>query len=230
MNNDDRLILIVDDEPELISTVASYLRGKGFRVEGVNDSDKLFSFLNNEVPDLLILDIMLPGGMDGFEICAKIKGHERFESIPVIMLSANGAESDRVNGLDLGADDYMPKPFSLKELYSRINAVLRRSLDNESSGDLTVADKIKIDPRKFQVSVNDRLVELTSTEFKILQCLARRKGHVFTRERILSYLWGDEKIVVHKTVDVHIRHLREKLSGAGDLIKNVRGVGYKIEE
>ena len=226
----DKLVVVVDDEPELINTVSEYLVGKGLIIKGVKSSEELFTFLEKETPDLFILDLMLPGGMHGFDICKKLKNHERFSSIPILILSANSEEQDKVSGLDLGADDYMVKPFSLNELYSRIKAILRRSGIDSDEEFLKIGDNVKMDLKKHEVSVGGRNVELTPSEFRILQCLASRKGQVFTRDRILGYLWGEDKIVVQKTIDVHIRHLREKLGEASRCIKNVRGVGYKIEE
>lgn len=230
MNLVDKLVVVVDDKPDLVSMVSEFLSGKGLVVKGVSDSDELFTFLEKETPDLFILDLMLPVGMQGFEICKKLKSHERFSSIPIIILSANSQEQDKIAGLDLGADDYMVKPFSLDELYSRIKAVIRRGGGDSGEDSIEIGSGIKMDLKKHEVSVEGRPVDLTASEFRILQCLASRKGQVFTRDRILGYLWGEDKIVVQKTVDVHIRHLREKLGSASRCIKNVRGVGYKIED
>ena len=224
----DKLIAVVDDEPGIIKTVSEYLSGRGFKVKGFPDAEIFFNFLNKEKPDLIILDLKLPG-MHGFEVCRILREKERFSSIPIIILSANREEPDKVSGLEMGADDYLVKPFSLNELTSRINAVLRRGPVVQEKK-IDIGDRLSIDLREHEVMVDGERVELTPAEFKILEFLAARKGHVFTRERILDYLWGDEKIVVQRTIDVHIRHLREKLHEAGKYIKNIRSVGYKLED
>ncbi len=227
---DNKLIAIVDDEAGVVSTVSEYLANKGFVTRGFSNSKDLFEFLaKEERPDLIILDIMLPG-MPGFEICKKLKEKERYSTIPIIMVSAKGEVPDKTSGLDLGADDYLVKPFSLEELTARINAVLRRQSPEEKEEKVTVGNLLVLDRKRYEVTVEGKKVDLTPTEFKILECLSSRKDQVFTRDRILDYLWGEEKIVIERTIDVHIRHLREKLGKAGDLIKNVRGIGYKLEE
>jgi two-component system phosphate regulon response regulator PhoB/two-component system alkaline phosphatase synthesis response regulator PhoP len=171
---------------------------------------------------------MLPE-TDGFEVCRQIRRSERLAGIPVIMLTAKGDESDKVVGLELGADDYVTKPFSVKELVARIHAVLRRPAGGEAVRRIALGP-LAVDLDKFEVTVEGERIELTATEFKILQLLASKPGRVFTRDQILDHLWGDEKAVIDRTVDVHIRNLREKLGPAASLIKNIRGVGYKVEE
>jgi two-component system phosphate regulon response regulator PhoB/two-component system alkaline phosphatase synthesis response regulator PhoP len=171
---------------------------------------------------------MLPD-TDGLEVCRRIRKSERLADIPVIMLTARGDEADKVVGLELGADDYVTKPFSVKELVARIHAVLRRPGGAET-GPRIVVGPLVIDLEKFEVTAGGERIELTATEFKILQLLASRKGRVFNRDQILDHLWGNEKAVIDRTVDVHIRNLREKLGEAAALIKNIRGVGYKLEE
>ncbi|MFC1480224.1 response regulator transcription factor [Candidatus Omnitrophota bacterium] len=223
----DRHIAVVDDDPEIVSLVSQYLKKEGLAVKGLSTGEKLFEFLKKEKPDLIILDRVLPG-MNGFEICKKLKEKEKFSSIPVIMLSQKGEAVDKTSGLNVGADDYLGKPFDLDELKARIEAVLRRR-GTEGEKKLTVGDTISMDLQKCQVVVKKRKVELTFAEFKILELLASRRGQVFTRGRILEYLWGDEKIVVERTVDVHVRNLRKKLGKAGELIKNIRGFGYVLE-
>lgn len=186
-------------------------------------------FLRNSRPDLIVLDLMLPD-MDGLEICKYLKRQDLLSSIPVIMLTAKGEEIDKILGLELGADDYVTKPFSPKELIARIRAVLRRNLGTSSTGVLTAGGILSVDRDRHEVMVRSRRIELTTTEFRILRLLLSKKGWVFSREKILDYLWGHEKAVVDRTVDVHIKHLREKLGEAASLIKNIRGVGYKLEE
>lgn len=172
---------------------------------------------------------MLPDA-DGLDICKYLKKEDKFSSIPIIMLTAKGDETDRILGLELGADDYVIKPFSPRELVARVKAVLRRDQQKQKSEKIKIGNTLIIDLEKYEAFVNSKKIDLTVTEFRILQCLSARKGKVFTRDRILDYLWGDEKVVIDRTVDVHIKHLREKLGKTGKLIKNVRGVGYKIEE
>jgi len=164
------------------------------------------------------------------ELCKTLKKKDAFAAIPVIMLTAKGEETDKILGLELGADDYVTKPFSPKELVARVKAVLRRHARKVESKKIEIAGRVVIDLEKFEVTVKGKKIDLTTTEFRVLQLLASRKGYVFTRDNILNYLWGDEKAVVDRTIDVHIRHLREKLGSAASLIKNIRGIGYKLEE
>jgi len=226
---EDKHIMLVDDDKMVVSALSSYLTGHGFRVSGCYGGKQLFDELEKERPDLIILDINMPG-MDGFEVCGKMRNTGRFADIPVIILSGKGELDAKVSGLDLGADDYIVKPFAPDELRSRINAVLRRSEKSEQPDILDIDGVIEIDRRKYEVRVNGQNADLTRTEFKILELLSSRRGQVFPRERILQYLWGEEKVVVERTIDVHIRHLREKLGEAGDIITNVRGVGYKLRD
>ena len=188
-----------------------------------------FDFLSDNIPDLIVLDLMLPD-IDGLEICKSLKSKTDYSSIPIIILTAKGDETDKIVGLELGADDYMTKPFSPRELIARIKAILRRSSFQESNKKITINNEIIIDSNRYEVFVGKEKIKLTSTEFKILELLASKKGYVFTREDILNYLWEHDKVVTDRTVDVHIKHLRDKLGKAGKIIKNVRGIGYKIEE
>ncbi len=220
-------IAVVDDEPDIIHLVSIHLKKAGFSVDGYPDGDSFVRSLPRRTPGLVILDIMLPG-MDGFEVCRMLRRDPATSSVPVIMLTAKGHEADKVDGLELGADDYVTKPFSPRELVARVKAVLRRTGRTEPET-LALADLITIDPERFEVKVKDDIVVLTPVEFKILHLLARNQGKVFTRDRILDHLWGNEKAVLDRTVDVHIKNLREKLGDAGDVIKNVRGVGYKLQ-
>ncbi|MDB4349571.1 response regulator transcription factor [Omnitrophica bacterium] len=225
----DKLIIIVDDNPDIVNMVSIDLRGEGFSVKGCSNAKALFKSLDKEKPDLIILDIVLPD-MDGFNICRKLKKSKRLSSIPVIMLTLKDAEDDRVSGLDIGADDYIGKPFSSKELKARIRAVLRRQEAEGEVKTINVGNIVTMDPENHEVKVGKKKAGLTTTEFRILECLASGKNRTFTRDRILEYLWGDEKVVTDRTIDVHVRHLRKKLGRAGKFIKNIRGLGYKIEE
>lgn len=220
-------IAVVDDEPDIIELVSIHLGKAGFSVKGFPDGDSFLKSLPAGAPDLIILDLMLPG-LDGLEVCRILRHDEHHARIPVIMLTAKGRELDKVEGLDVGADDYVTKPFSPRELIARVRAVLRRT-GQTGTGKLTIGETITIDPERFEVQVRDALVPLTPVEFRILHLLARNPGRVFTRDRILDHLWGNEKAVLDRTVDVHIKNLRDKLGEAGDLIRNVRGVGYKLQ-
>ncbi len=223
------LIAIIDDEPDILELVSLHLRRAGFRVEGFEDAENFQRFLGSERPDLIILDLMLPDA-DGLEICKELKNQAEYSSIPIIMLTAKGEETDKILGLELGADDYVTKPFSPRELVARVKAVLRRQQKGEELPRIEIGGLLTILPEKHELYVAGNKVELTSTEFRILQLLSSKKGWVFTRDQILNHLWGEEKAVVDRTVDVHIKHLREKLGKASGLIKNIRGVGYKLEE
>ena len=219
-------IAVVDDEPDIIHLVTIHLKKAGYSVDSFLNGSSLLKSLPTSIPDLVILDLMLPD-LDGFDVCRMMKSNQSYESIPIIMLTAKGQEADKVTGLELGADDYLTKPFSPRELLARVKAVLRRTSASKLA-QIIVGD-ISIDPERFEVMVNEKPVTLTPVEFKILHLLAQNPGKVFSRERILDHLWGNEKAVIDRTVDVHIKNLRDKLGPAGDLVKNIRGVGYKIQ-
>ncbi len=224
-----KTIAIIDDEPDIVDLISLHLKKAGFDAREFLNAEDFFDFIGKDVPDLILLDLMLPDA-DGFEICKYLRRKDEFISVPIIMLSAKGEETDKVLGLELGADDYVTKPFSPKELVARVKAVLRRQGKEEILNKIEIGDLLTIFPEKHEAFVEGNKVDLTSTEFKILTLLASKKGWVFTRNQILDYLWGQEKAVLDRTVDVHIKHLREKLGKQASLIKNIRGVGYKLEE
>ncbi|HOI44930.1 MAG TPA: response regulator transcription factor [Candidatus Aminicenantes bacterium] len=228
MTAEGKRIVAVDDEPDLLELLALHLGRAGFSFHGFESVGDFEDFIAGTVPDLIILDLMLPGS-DGFEICKNLKKSESVGRVPIIMLTAKGGEMDKVLGLELGADDYITKPFSPAELVARIKAVLRRPEPPDESPRIGIG-KLVIDKARHEVRHDGRKIVLTSTEFRILTLLASKKGWVFSREQILDYLWGHEKAVVDRTIDVHIRNLREKLGPAAALIKNIRGAGYKLEE
>jgi two-component system phosphate regulon response regulator PhoB/two-component system alkaline phosphatase synthesis response regulator PhoP len=201
----------------------------GYRTRKFELADEFHKYLEKEIPDLLILDLMLPD-IDGFDVCKGLKKDERYSSIPVIMLTAKGDVTDRILGLEFGADDYVVKPFSPRELVARVKAVLRRGKPKKEVSEVITMAELKINLQKVRVYVNDKKIDLTPTEFKILELLSKRIGWVYSRNQILDHLWGNDKIVVDRTVDVHIRNLRDKLGKAGNLIRNVRGIGYKLEQ
>lgn len=221
------LIAVVDDEPDILNLVSIHLKKSGFDVQCYPKGMPFLHSLEKTIPDLVILDLMLPD-MDGFEICKRMKSETGHDTVPVIMLTAKGQETDKITGLDLGADDYVTKPFSPRELVSRVKAVLRRSGKSDGA---VISHKgiLVIDPERFEVRVMDQLINLTAVEFKILHMLCANKGKVFSREKILDQLWGNDKAVTDRTVDVHIKNLRDKLGEAATIIQNVRGVGYKVE-
>lgn len=225
----NELIAIVDDEPDILELVSLHLKKAGFNVKGFPDAGSFTSFLITSTPHLIILDLMLPD-TDGLDICRALKRNKASASIPIIMLTAKGEETDKILGLELGADDYVTKPFSPKELVARVKVVLRRESREGESARIELGDKVVIDLERYEVTAAGKRIDLTTTEFRILQLLASRKGFVFTRDNILDYLWGEEKAVIDRTVDVHIRHLREKLGKEARYIKNIRGIGYKLEE
>jgi two-component system phosphate regulon response regulator PhoB/two-component system alkaline phosphatase synthesis response regulator PhoP len=224
----NELIAVVDDEQDITNLVSLHLKQANFRVSQFANANSFMTSLKASVPDLLVLDLMLPDH-DGLDVCKFLKSEERYSTIPIIMLTARAEETDRIIGLELGADDYVTKPFSPKELVARVKAVLRRQEKGEKSARIMIGDFLEMDLQKYTVTVNELKVDLTTTEFRILHLLASRVGWVYSRERILDHLWGNEKIVLDRTVDVHIKHLREKLGDHAYIIKNVRGVGYKLE-
>jgi len=225
-----KLIFVVEDEPDIQELIAINLEKTGYEVQKFPSSAPMFESLNHRIPDLILLDLMLPD-QDGLDVCKIIRKDDRYSEIPIIMVTAKTDEFDVVLGLELGADDYIPKPFSPRELVARVKAVLRRGRTSSGgqSHKLVVDGQLSIDTERFEVKVEGNKIQLTSTEFSILKILAEKPGWVFSREKILDMLWGDEKDVFDRTVDVHIKNLRDKLGQAGSLIKNIRGVGYKLE-
>ena len=225
----NKLIAVVDDEPDIVELITHHLKKERFGVKEFYDGTSLLSYLNTTLPDLIILDLMLPE-IDGLEVCRILKNNERTSSVPIIMLTAKGTETDRVVGLELGADDYMVKPFSPRELLARVKAVLRRVETKVEKPKLIKIGNLLIDSGRFEVTIKGRKIDLTITELRILTILAERPGWVFTRSQLLDRLWGDDKIVLERTIDVHVTQLRKKLRELGRLIKSIRGIGYKFGE
>ena len=227
----EKLITIVDDEEDIVELVGHHLKREGFKVKEFHNGRDFLSFLESVVPDLAVLDIMLPG-IDGLEICRMLKSKTSTSSVPIIMLTAKASEADIVVGLELGADDYIVKPFSPRELVARVKTVLRRTTAIEDQGNIIRIGPLVVNTEKYEVSVEGNKLNLTTTEFKILELLGEGKGRVFTRDQMLKKkrLWGDDKLVYDRTIDVHIKNLREKLGIAGNMIKTVRSIGYKLEE
>lgn len=223
-------IAIVDDEQDIRDLVQMYLSKSGFQTACFEDGTSFISYLQKETPDAIILDIMLPD-TDGFEICKKMRQNSKFRDIPIIMLTAKSDEMDRVIGLEIGADDYVVKPFSPRELTARVKAIFRRNTtpEAEQSNQISIGNTIVLNLQKYEVCVSGKRIDLTSTEFRILRLLSEHIGWVYSRNQILDYLWGNEKIVLDRTIDVHIKNLRDKLGESSKYIKNIRGIGYKIE-
>ncbi|MBM2813729.1 MAG: alkaline phosphatase synthesis transcriptional regulatory proteinphoP [Ignavibacteria bacterium] len=224
-----RKIFILEDEEDIAHLVTLNLHKEGFKTKEFTKAESFFKHLKEEIPGLLILDLMLPD-LDGLEVCKKLRQDKKYSQIPIIMLTAKSEEFDKVLGLELGADDYMTKPFSPRELVARVKSILRRETRADKSYLIKVGEILSIDLQKYEVIAYNVKVELTSTEFKILTLLLERRGWVYSRNQILDYLDTYDKGVLDRTVDVHIKNLREKLGDAGKMIKNIRGVGYKFEE
>jgi two-component system alkaline phosphatase synthesis response regulator PhoP len=223
-------ILVVEDEEDIQELLVYTLGREGFRVTAADSGEELARLVRSTPPDLVVLDLMLPG-MNGLEACAMLKQDSNTRHIPVIMLTAKGEESDVVIGLELGADDYIPKPFSPKVLVARVRAVLRRAgRQTVDEGGVIRVHGLTIHPGKREVKMDGHPVELTYTEFRVLECLARRPGWVFTRNQIVEAVRGGDYHVTERSVDVQIVSLRKKLDGQGDLIETVRGVGYRLKE
>ena len=226
----DKKIFIVDDEEDFVYMTRQYLEGTGkYRVFFETDSTKALAGIRKKKPDVVLLDIMMPG-LSGDEICRQLRSDKATSAIPVIMLSAKSDVSDKVALLVIGADDYLGKQFSLEELNARISAVLRRSYPYGEDRRVSVGDLVEIDPACHDVKVSGAKVDLTPAEFQILTLLASNRGRVFSRAEILEHLWGGDKGVTERTIDVHITHLREKLGEAGKFVVNIRSAGYKLDE
>lgn len=222
------MIYCVEDDRNIRELVVYTLSSTGMEAEGFEDGEVFFKALAERLPELILLDIMLPGE-DGLTILKKLKEDKKTRDIPVIMVTAKGAEYDKVSGLDSGADDYVAKPFGMMELISRIKAVLRRTKKKEEA-ELLRAGKITINERKHEVEVEGKNVSLTLKEYEMLKRLIHNKGIVLTRDRLLEEIWGYDFDGETRTVDVHIRTLRQKLGTAGEVIETVRGVGYRITD
>jgi two-component system, OmpR family, phosphate regulon response regulator PhoB len=223
-------ILVVEDDKHISKLVVYNLEKAGFDCSQAYTGEEALKYLAKQPADLIILDIMLPE-MDGFAVCRLIKQDNRLKHIPIIMLTAKGEEVDRVVGLELGADDYVVKPFSPRELILRIKAILKRNKPVETQAkDIIERAGLLIDIPKYRVSLNNKEITLTAMEFKLLVILIQRQGRVQTRERLLSDVWDINADVYTRTVDTHIKRLREKLGKAGRLIETVRGMGYRFKE
>ncbi len=224
------MIYCVEDDDNIRELVVYTLDSTGLPAKGFPSGTEFKAALKNETPELILLDIMLPGE-DGMELLSDIRKNSKTKNVPVIMLTAKGAEYDKVSALDMGADDYVTKPFGMMELVSRIRAVLRRSSRGKNTDEPVLSTgKIKMDVLRHKVTVNGKEVVLTLKEFELLRKLILNLGVVLTREQLLEDIWGYNFDGETRTVDVHVRSLRQKLGKAGDRIETVRGVGYRIRE
>lgn len=221
------MIFCVEDDPSIQNLVIYTLQSTGFDAKGFSSGEELFKALEEELPELILLDIMLPG-MDGITILKKLRSTPDTSAIPIIMTTAKGSEYDKVIGLDLGADDYLAKPFGMMEMVSRIKAVLRRTVKQKKEN--MVVGNLVMNPLKHTVTKGGKNIQLTLKEYEILKLFMENVGRVFTREQLLEYIWGNEYYGETRTVDVHIGTLRTKLQECGKYIETVRGVGYRMEE
>jgi DNA-binding response OmpR family regulator len=217
-------ILLVDDEPAIRELAQLYLEREGYRVQGVGRGDEALALLKQYPPALVVLDVMLPG-LDGFEVCRQIR---RDSDVPILMLTARGEDADKIVGLELGADDYLAKPFNPRELAARVKAILRRAQPGRTRTRVLEVGDLRVDPERREATVADRPVALRTREFDLLVALAQNRGIVLDRERLLEMVWGYDFYGESRTVDVHVKHLRDKLEGSGALIETVRGIGYKL--
>src|SRR5213592_3450821 len=221
-----RKILIIEDESDVADLLEMGLRKAGFKTTAAADGGSGLQKARDDRPDFIILDLMLPK-MSGLEVCRILKSDTATSRIPILMLTAKAEEIDRIVGLEFGADDYVTKPFSPREVVLRIRAIFRRG---EKADESLKAGPISIDPARHEVRVNGRQVHLTSLEFKLLRALMQRRGRVQERDRLLNEVWGYESVIDTRTVDTHVRRLHEKLGKAGDAIETVRGFGYRLRE
>jgi phosphate regulon transcriptional regulator PhoB len=223
-------IVIIEDEKDIVELVRYNFRKEGYEVQSFSRGREGLEHLRRHGADLLLLDILLPDE-NGFEICRRLRADERLQGIPIIFLTAKGEEIDRVLGLEMGADDYVVKPFSPRELVARVKAVLRRQVRLAEKREVVEAGGLRLDTRTQEVTVHGRAVELSALEFKVLYLLASHPRHVFSRDRLLDAVWGEDRFVTPRTVDVHIRRLREKIEALPDrpqFIQTVRGSGYRF--
>ncbi|MGD2093541.1 MAG: response regulator [Phycisphaerales bacterium] len=222
-------ILIVDDEEDIQELVKLNLEREGYGIITCGTGEQALKTATSKLPNLIILDLMLPG-IDGLEVCKKLKNDPKTEHIPIVMLTAKGEEADIVTGLELGADDYITKPFSGKVLVARVRTVLRRTVERIHEKRVIKIHDFTIDPGRHQVLIKDKPVELTFTEFNILHTLAKRPGFVFTRYQIVDAIHEDNYLVTDRAVDVQIVSLRKKLGSCGKYIETVRGIGYRFKD
>jgi two-component system phosphate regulon response regulator PhoB len=224
-------ILVVDDEPDVTALLAYHLKAAGHSVQVLNDPRRAVPLAKDFQPDLMILDVMMPD-LSGLEICRAVRADAKLKLVPVIFLTARTEENDRIAGLESGADDYVCKPFSTKELMLRVQSILRRRNTGAAAepGRLLEAGRIALDPVRHEVKIGGEPLSLTATEFKLLQLLMERRGRVQTREKLLVDVWNYEAEIETRTVDTHMRRLREKLGDEAVWVETIRGVGYRMSD
>ena len=224
-------ILVVDDEPDVTTLLAYHLKAAGHQVQTLNDPKRALPLAAEFLPELVILDVMMPD-LSGLEICRSMRAHPKLGDVPVIFLTARTEENDRISGLESGADDYVCKPFSTKELMLRVQSILRRRQTEGAGaqGKLLEAGRIVLDPVRHEVRIGAKVLSLTATEFKLLQILMERRGRVQTREKLLVDVWNYEAEIETRTVDTHMRRLREKLGDQASWVETIRGVGYRLSD
>ena len=222
-------IVVIEDEVDILEVINYNLLKEGFDVCSALDGEEGLALIKKEVPDLVLLDLMLPG-LDGIEICRKLKTDYSTRSIPIIMVTAKGEESDIVLGLGMGADDYMVKPFRPRELMARIRSVLRRGDFIEEGEGLVSIDELVIDINRHEVKLEGKKIVLTAMEFKLLHFLASHPGQVFTRENLLNHVSSDDTFIIDRNIDVHIRSIRKKLDKHRELIETIHRVGYRFRD
>ncbi len=224
-----RTVLVIDDEKDLIELVRYNLEKEGFLVRGALDGETGLAMAMQAVPDIVLIDLMLPG-IDGLEVCRRLRSDTRTSSLPLIMLTAKADESDRIVGLELGADDYVTKPFSPRELAARVRALLRRAARRHEQSSILRLRELVIDLDRREVTAQDGTISLTATEFRLLHFLASHAGRVFSRSDLIDNVLGRDVEVLDRTVDVHVMSLRRKLGRHGEAIETVRGFGYRFRE
>ena len=220
-------LYIVADEPDIRETLKYNFSNEGFEVFTAPDGEEALSNIKKVLPDVLILDLMLPG-LSGLDVCKSIRADDDIKDMSIITLTAKGEEIDRVIGFELGADDYVTKPFSVRELILRVKVLLKKQRESLVENKLVTFGPIRIDLDAHELKINDKEIVLTALEFKLLQHLVKRKGRVQTREQLLGDVWGYSAEVTTRTVDTHIKRLREKLGNTSDYIQTIRGVGYRF--
>ncbi len=225
-------IVLIEDEPDIQEIIAYNLQREGYHVHGALSGEEGLKLIEQKKPDLILLDLMLPG-IDGLEVCRQVRADAQSANTPVIMVSAKGEESDVVLGLGLGADDYISKPFSPKELIARVKAVIRRSesrVEAAPQNDTIQRGELVIEPTKHKVKLAGKEIVLTASEFKMLMALATHPGRVFTREQLINQSLGENIVVVDRNIDVHIRAIRKKLGEQYSFIETIRGIGYRFSD
>jgi len=220
-------VFIVEDEPDLRDTLEYNFENEGFQVESFANGESFIDFIEKKKPNLVVLDLMLPG-LSGIDVCRELRSKDKYNDISIIMLTAKSEEIDRIVGFELGADDYVTKPFSVRELILRVKVLLKKRADNSFNQQTLEFGPLSMDLGAHDVSINGESILLTALEFKLLKHLLKRKGRVQTRDQLLGDVWGYSSEVTTRTVDTHIKRLREKLGKSGDYIQTIRGVGYRF--